>query len=104
MNKAAIILLLTDKYNSFINTINGLTEAEYQFSDQDKWTAGQQLQHESNIALPTYFWLCQLVLGRKIYFNTDYHNNWKPEVAGMFLYRVICPDGGTVEGKVVAVR
>ncbi|HUM46045.1 MAG TPA: DinB family protein, partial [Chitinophagales bacterium] len=45
MNKAAIIRLLTDKYTSFINTINGLTEAEYQFSDQDKWTAGQQLQH-----------------------------------------------------------
>lgn len=45
MNKAAIIHLLTENYSSFINTINGLTEEEYLFSDDDKWTAGQQLQH-----------------------------------------------------------
>ncbi|HUM47684.1 MAG TPA: hypothetical protein PLD84_12215 [Chitinophagales bacterium] len=56
-----------------------------------------------NILPQTTFEVFDL-LGRKLYFNTDYHNNWKPEVAGMFLYRVICPDGGTVEGKVVAVR
>lgn len=45
MNKQEIIDLLTEKYHSFIHYIHGLTAEELLFSNQQKWTAGQQLEH-----------------------------------------------------------
>lgn len=45
MNKQAIIDLLTQSYSSFTGYINGLTPEEYVFRYQQKWTAGQQLEH-----------------------------------------------------------
>lgn len=45
MNKETIIDLLAKHYNSFIDYINKLTDEEYSFSYQQKWTAGQQLAH-----------------------------------------------------------
>jgi hypothetical protein len=45
MDKAEIIVALKKNHNSFIQYINELTNEEYLFSDQPKWTAGQQLEH-----------------------------------------------------------
>jgi hypothetical protein len=45
MDKQAITDLLTNKYSLFVNYINSLTAEEYNFSYQQKWTAGQQLGH-----------------------------------------------------------
>ena len=45
MNKQAIIEAFTKNYTSFIAYINELTNEEYSFSYQQKWTAGQQLEH-----------------------------------------------------------
>ncbi len=45
MNKPAIIDSLTKNYHAFIHYINGLTPEEYSFSANQKWTAGQQLEH-----------------------------------------------------------
>jgi DinB superfamily len=45
MNKPEIIELLSKNHHSFIEYINGLTNEEYSSSYQQKWTAGQQLEH-----------------------------------------------------------
>jgi len=45
MNQQAIILLLREKHNSFINYINELTPDDFQFVYKNKWSAGQQLEH-----------------------------------------------------------
>lgn len=45
MNKQTIIQSLLDNYHSFINYINELTPEDYLYSYQQKWTAGQQLEH-----------------------------------------------------------
>ncbi len=45
MNKQTIIDSLTDNYNSFVKYISELKPAEYSYSFQQKWTAGQQLEH-----------------------------------------------------------
>ncbi|MBS1734309.1 MAG: DinB family protein [Bacteroidetes bacterium] len=45
MGKQAIKAKLHDSHNSFICYLNGLTEAEFLTSKNDKWTAGQQLEH-----------------------------------------------------------
>ena len=45
MNKQTIIDLLNCEYISFIDYIKELTDDEYSFSKNDKWTAGQQLEH-----------------------------------------------------------
>lgn len=36
---------LAEKYNAFLDYINGLSNEEYLFSYQQKWTAAQQLEH-----------------------------------------------------------
>jgi hypothetical protein len=45
MNKQTIINLITENYDSFINYVNSLTAEEFTFAFQQKWTAGQQMQH-----------------------------------------------------------
>ena len=45
MNKQTIIDSLIQNYTSFITEINELTATKLQFSNGQKWTAGQQLQH-----------------------------------------------------------
>ena len=45
MNKQMIIDLLTKNYTSFVDHINGLTNEEFLFRYEEKWTAGQQLEH-----------------------------------------------------------
>ncbi|MCW3083306.1 MAG: hypothetical protein JWP12_672 [Bacteroidetes bacterium] len=45
MNKQQIIESLQSKYHSFIDYINSLSTGEYVYSYQQKWTAGQQLEH-----------------------------------------------------------
>ena len=45
MEKQKIIILFTDNYNSFVNYLTELTQEEYLYSYQQKWTAGQQLEH-----------------------------------------------------------
>ena len=45
MERQEIITLLTEKHSSFIDYINGLTNEDFLFSPQQKWTAGQQLDH-----------------------------------------------------------
>ena len=45
MNKQTLIEALSKNYHSFINYINSLTIEECSFSYQQKWTAGQQLEH-----------------------------------------------------------
>jgi hypothetical protein len=45
MNKQAIIDLLHKNYSSFITYIHDLSPGEYSFHNEEKWTAGQQLEH-----------------------------------------------------------
>ena len=45
MDKRAIIDLLHKNYSSFITYINDLSPEEYSFRYEEKWTAGQQLEH-----------------------------------------------------------
>ncbi|MES2678515.1 MAG: DinB family protein [Bacteroidota bacterium] len=45
MNKQAIINRLTEKYQLFTLYIDALTTEDYKFSYQNKWTAGQQVEH-----------------------------------------------------------
>ncbi len=45
MNKHAIIELFKEKYIRFIHYINSLPTDNYNYSYNQKWTAGQQLQH-----------------------------------------------------------
>lgn len=45
MNKQTIIASLINNYDSFVKYINNLTLEEYLFSYEQKWTAGQQLEH-----------------------------------------------------------
>lgn len=45
MNKQAITTSLNQHYKAFTEYINGLPEGDYTKSYQQKWTAGQQLEH-----------------------------------------------------------
>jgi hypothetical protein len=45
MTKQEIINLTNEKYQSFINYINSLTNEDYLFRYQQKWTAENQLEH-----------------------------------------------------------
>ena len=45
MNIAELKIKLTDNHKSFIATINSLSDAEFMFSANEKWTAGQQADH-----------------------------------------------------------
>lgn len=45
MNKRAIIELFNQKYASFIDYISSLSPDEYNYSHNQKWSAGQQIQH-----------------------------------------------------------
>ncbi len=45
MDRYKIITLIKQDHNSFTSYINGLTNEEFLFSNQQKWTAGQQLDH-----------------------------------------------------------
>ncbi|HOZ86186.1 MAG TPA: DinB family protein [Bacteroidia bacterium] len=45
MNKQTIIKTITEKYQLFTQFVGGLNAEDYHFSYQNKWTAGQQLQH-----------------------------------------------------------
>src|SRR5688572_14277114 len=45
MERQEIIERLEETHQSFINYIDGLTEKDFLSSYQNKWTAGQQLEH-----------------------------------------------------------
>lgn len=45
MNKQEIAAALIIEHRSFTNYIDSLTDAEFMFSRNEKWTAGQQLDH-----------------------------------------------------------
>ena len=45
MNKQEIIDSLQQHYHSFIDYMNSLSAEEYAYSYEQKWTAGQQLEH-----------------------------------------------------------
>jgi hypothetical protein len=45
MDKQTIIDLLNKNYSSFIDYINNLSVEEFVFACQQKWSAGQQLEH-----------------------------------------------------------
>jgi len=45
MNKFELIEAMNENHTRFINYINTLSEAEFMFALEDKWSAGQQLDH-----------------------------------------------------------
>ncbi len=45
MDKQAIISKLHESHNSFITYLDSLTNEEFMISNNEKWTAGQQLEH-----------------------------------------------------------
>jgi len=45
MNKTEIVNKIESQYSRFFDYINGLTEYEFLFRYQSKWSAGQQLKH-----------------------------------------------------------
>jgi hypothetical protein len=45
MNKPEIRQALRQAHEQFINYLNGLSEAEFTFAADDKWTTGQQMEH-----------------------------------------------------------
>lgn len=52
MNKSEIILNLKKNYSNFINYINSLDEEKYEYSDNTKWNAGQEIDHISKSTKP----------------------------------------------------
>ncbi len=45
MNKSELIEKLTKNHQAFVDYINALAEADFQYAPPDKWTAAQQLDH-----------------------------------------------------------
>ena len=45
MNREEIIAKLEENHSAFISYINALSEEDFNYSRDDKWTAGQQLEH-----------------------------------------------------------
>lgn len=45
INKQTIIELLKENHHSFINYVDELPVEEYEYQYQQKWTAGQQMEH-----------------------------------------------------------
>ena len=45
MERQKIINLLKENHSLFINYVNGLANEEFLFTSQQKWSAGQQLDH-----------------------------------------------------------
>ena len=45
MNKDEIQQQLRENHSRFINSISALSDTDFLFSNQGKWTAGQQLEH-----------------------------------------------------------
>ncbi len=45
MNKSEIQEQITEKHKQFIHLINSLSESEFLFAPELKWTGGQQLEH-----------------------------------------------------------
>jgi hypothetical protein len=45
MNKKVIISILKERHQEFIEYVDSLTEDQFLFSYQEKWTAGQQIAH-----------------------------------------------------------
>ncbi|MDB5232584.1 MAG: hypothetical protein JWN76_3389 [Chitinophagaceae bacterium] len=45
MERQKLIKSLKENHSSFIDYINGLTNEQFLFTSQQKWTAGQQLNH-----------------------------------------------------------
>ena len=45
MNKKEIIILLDKEYGEFIKYIKGLSDGDYLFQPEEKWSAQQQLEH-----------------------------------------------------------
>ncbi len=45
MDKTSMLNALTNNHSTFVSYLNALTDAEYAYSHQGKWTAGQQLEH-----------------------------------------------------------
>jgi hypothetical protein len=52
MKKEAIIQLLKEQYQKFVDSIRVLPENEFMLSVNNKWTAGQQLDHVSRAVRP----------------------------------------------------
>jgi len=45
MNKQEIIQKLNENYSAFNSAINTFSDAEFEYSKPEKWSAGQQLKH-----------------------------------------------------------
>ncbi|MCK5443198.1 MAG: hypothetical protein KAJ23_15035, partial [Maribacter sp.] len=51
-NHTDLVAKLKNNHQKFISHIDALTEKEFEFSNDQKWTAGQELDHIVKSTLP----------------------------------------------------
>ena len=55
MEKQESIDFLKENYESFVYYLGSLSEEEFEFASEDKWTAGMQLEHLIKSVMPVNF-------------------------------------------------
>jgi DinB superfamily len=74
MSKEEIIAKLEENHNAFIDYIHSLKEEDFNFSRDDKWTAGQQLEHINRAVRP----LTQGFILPKFFFSLIFGKSSRP--------------------------
>ncbi len=100
MTRQAIIQTLRERHIKFADDILNLSESNFLFAPNGKWTAGQQLEHiyRAVNALVLPFWLPKFVL--KIAFGTANRPS-RDYDALVAKYHAKLADGGRASGRFV---
>lgn len=99
MNRDELIDKLNKNYTSFIEYINSLTDDEFVISLNDKWTAGQQLDHILRSVKP----LTQ-ILGSKSVIELKFGITERPSLSYEEVvnnYKIELEKGGQATGKFI---
>jgi hypothetical protein len=100
MNKDEIIKNLLENYQAFANCINELSDADFEFSANEKWTAGQQLDHLCRSVNP----LLQAFMMPKVVLGTMFGKADKQSMSYDVLvakYQGLLANGGKASGKFI---
>src|SRR5687767_3024100 len=103
MTKEEIKKELADRHQSFKNFINTLSEQDFTRALQEKWTAGQQLDHirratsllPLGLSMPRF--ITRLLFGKPNRPSMDYHTLVKK-------YSVVLANGGKASGIFIPPR
>ena len=100
MNKQEIINKLQANHQNFVGFITNLSDADFTFSNNSKWTAGQQLDHICRGVKP----LMQGFMLPKFVFGLLFGTAEKASLAYDDLvkkYQTILADGGKASGRFI---